>query len=246
MERQPQDIATSAAIQNKDVRSFRTSEITDWVFDLDNTIYPARSSLFPRVAARMTEFIAATFSLNDDAAAEMKTRLFRKYGTTMRGLMTEYNMAPDEFLAYVHEIDLSDVSYDDELDRLLSALEGRKHIYTNGTVRHAERILDAFGIRHHFEVIFDIVASDHIPKPNPAPYDRFIEVSGIAPRNAVMIEDMARNLEPAAALGMTTIWLVSDHDWAANGSEQDYVHFIAQDIKQCLDAITQDSQTLTT
>ncbi len=134
----------------------------------------------------------------------------------------------------MHEIDLSDVAPDPELDSLLTRLGGRKHIYTNGTVRHATRILDAFGIRNHFDFIFDIVASDHIPKPNPQPYVLFVEQSGIVPQTSVMIEDMARNLEPAAALGMQTIWLVSDHDWAAKGAENHFVHFIADDVKRCL------------
>ena len=224
--------------QEKNIQNMRHAGITDWVFDLDNTIYPARSSLFPRVAERMTDFICNEMKLDREAAAALKTRLFRTYGTTMHGLMKEYGMAPEAFLSYVHEIDLSDVEQDKELDNMLTQLEGRKHIYTNGTVRHAERILDAFGIRHHFEVIFDIVASEHIPKPAPAPYDRFLEISGIIPQNAVMIEDMARNLEPAAACGMKTIWLVSDHDWAATGVSETYVHYIAEDVKHCLNVLT--------
>ena len=222
----------------KSVTDLNAAAVTDWVFDLDNTIYPARSSLFPRVAARMTEFIMAHFDLAEAEAAEMKTRLFRSYGTTMRGLMTEYDMEPDEFLHFVHEIDLSDVAPDQELAGLLTHLGGRKHIFTNGTVRHATRILDAFGIRDHFDFIFDIVASDHIPKPNPQPYDIFLEQSGIVPQTSVMIEDMARNLEPAAALGMQTIWLISDHEWAAKGAEKNFVHFIADDVKKCLSDLT--------
>ena len=215
------------------------SQVTDWVFDLDNTIYPAASSLFPRVAHRMTEWIMGHFDLPEDKAAELKTRLFRQYGTTMRGLMEEFKLPSDGFLSYVHEIDLSDVSYDAVLDKGLKALPGRKHIYTNGTVRHAERILEAFGIRNHFDVIFDIVASDHVPKPNPVPYDRFIEQSGIDPKTSVMIEDMARNLEPAAALGMQTVWLASDLDWARQGANEDYVQFIAKDVKDLLTCLTQ-------
>ena len=221
----------------KDLEKLGLADVKDWVFDLDNTIYPANSSLFPRVAERMTDFIMAHFNLSREEAAEMKTRLFRTYGTTMHGLMKEHNMSPDAFLAYVHEIDLSDVSYDGELDKSIARLPGRKHIYTNGTVRHAERILEAFGIRQHFDHIFDIVASDHIPKPNPAPYDIFLAQTGIQPEQAVMIEDMARNLEPAAKLGMGTIWLVSDHDWAHKGASEDYVHFIAEDVKHCLTAL---------
>ncbi len=222
----------------KNIRHMRCDGVSDWVFDLDNTIYPARSSLFPRVAQRMTDFISKEMNMDAEAAAALKTRLFRTYGTTMHGLEKEYGMAPDAFLSYVHEIDLSDISKDSDLDDMLTQLQGKKHIYTNGTVRHAERILEAFGIRHHFDVIFDIVASNHIPKPAPAPYDRFLEVSGINPKNAVMIEDMARNLEPAAQCGMKTIWLVSDHDWASKGVTENYVHYIADDVKHCLSVLT--------
>ena len=142
----------------KDLIKFESGSITDWVFDLDNTIYPANSSLFPRVVERMISFIANHFNIAEAEAAVLKTRLFRQYGTTMHGLMREHNMEPDEFLFYVHEIDLSDVSYDKDLDDGLGALSGRKHIYTNGTARHAERILTAYGIRHHFDHIYDIVA----------------------------------------------------------------------------------------
>ena len=219
------------------------AQVDDWVFDLDNTIYPAASSLFPRVAQRMTEWIMAHFGLPEAEAATLKTRLFRQYGTTMRGLMEEYKLPSKPFLDYVHEIDLSDVSYDDVLDTTLSALPGRKHIYTNGTVRHAERILDAFGIRHHFDVIFDIIGADHTPKPHPDPYDRFVAVSGITPSKAVMVEDMARNLEPAAALGMQTVWLASDEAWAQEGADEAYVQFVAKDVKELLICLTQPSHS---
>ena len=116
----------------KDLEKLGLADVKDWVFDLDNTIYPANSSLFPRVAERMTDFIMAHFNLSREEAAEMKTRLFRTYGTTMHGLMKEHNMSPDAFLAYVHEIDLSDVSYDGELDKSIARLPGRKqsHIPT--------------------------------------------------------------------------------------------------------------------
>ncbi len=216
------------------LNSLDITQIDDWVFDLDNTIYPASASLFPRVAARMTEFIMQQFAIDEAEAAAMKSRLFRQYGTTMHGLMKEHDMAPEAFLAYVHEIDLSDVSADRDLDSYLSGLPGRKHIYTNGTVRHAERILDAFGISRHFDVIFDIVASAHVPKPDPRPYQTFLQTGAIDPTRAVMIEDMARNLEPAAALGMRTVWLSSAHDWARQGAEKDYVHFVADDLKAFL------------
>lgn len=215
--------------------------IEDWVFDLDNTIYPAKSNLFARVAEKMTMFLMQEFSLEEADAAALKTRLFREYGTTMHGLMKEFGMDSKPFLDFVHDIDLSDVSPDKELDDLLGKLPGNKHIFTNGTVAHAENILGAFGLRSHFDVIFDIVAANHEPKPAMRPYEMFLSHSGINPVKAVMIEDMAVNLKAPAALGMRTIWIEHDHDWARAGSEQDYVHYQSADIKSCLRDILGES-----
>ena len=211
--------------------------IEDWVFDLDNTIYPAKSNLFARVAARMTEFIMAEFALDEDKAAALKTRLFRQYGTTMHGLEIEFGMESAKFLSYVHDIDVSDVVPDLALDALLGKLPGRKHIFTNGTVAHAENILGAYGLRAHFDVLFDIVAADYEPKPAMRPYELFIKASGINPAKAVMIEDMAVNLKAPAALGMGTIWIEHDHEWARAGSEEDYVHYHARDLTSALTEI---------
>jgi putative hydrolase of the HAD superfamily len=217
---------------------FPVSDINDWIFELDNTIYPARSNLFIRVAVRITEFVASHFQVETDEAKIIQKDLFHRYGTTMRGLMVEEKLAPEDYLHYVHDIDVSDLPYEAELDRMIGALPGRKHIFTNGTVPHAENILNAYGIRHHFDEIFDIVGADYVPKPETAAFDRFIAKTQIDPTGAVMLEDMARNLEPAAALGMRTVWLASDHDFARNGSDQDYVHFIADDLKSFLSSLS--------
>ena len=208
--------------------------IDDWVFDLDNTIYPAKSNLFARVAQKMTDYLSDHFAIPQDEAATLKTRLFREYGTTMHGLMHEFNMAPEGFLSYVHDIDLSDIVHDQELDQLLARLPGRKHIFTNGTVAHADNILGAFGVRHHFDFIMDIIQANHEPKPALRPYEIFLERSGINPQRAVMVEDMAVNLKPAAELGMKTIWIEHDHEWARAGSDQDYIHYRSTDLKTCL------------
>ena len=231
------EAGTPKSVTNGDLSSLLDAGIDDWVFDLDNTIYPAKSNLFARVAVRMTEFIMEEFSLDEAKAAELKTRLFRQYGTTMHGLEKEFGMAPDQFLSYVHDIDVSDVTPDLVLDELLGKLPGRKHIFTNGTVAHAENILGAFGLRSHFDVMFDIVAAEHEPKPAMRPYELFIKASGIVPSKAVMIEDMAVNLKAPAALGMRTIWIEHDHDWARAGSEEDYVHYQASDLPSALSAI---------
>ena len=225
-------------ISEKSPVHFPVSDINDWIFDLDNTIYPARSNLFVRVAVRITEFVASHFEVETDEAKVIQKDLFHRYGTTMRGLMVEENMTPDAYLHYVHDIDVSDLPYEAELDQMIGALPGRKHIFTNGTVPHAENILNAYGIRHHFDEIFDIVGADYVPKPEKAAFDQFITKTQIDPNGAVMLEDMARNLEPAAALGMRTVWLASDHDFATKGSDQDYVHFVADDLKSFLSSLS--------
>ena len=143
--------------------AFPTETIGDWIFDLDNTIYPAKINLFSRVSVRITEFVASHYRVPANDARIIQKDLFHRYGTTMRGMMSEENIDPDVYLDYVHDIDVSDLDHDAELDGLISSLPGVKHIFTNGTVRHAENILSAYGVRHHFDQIFDIVAANYIP-----------------------------------------------------------------------------------
>jgi len=237
MTRSTDNTGGTADIAAKAPHLFPTGEINDWVFDLDNTIYPAASNLFVRVAVRITEFVAMHFKVPEDEAKIIQKALFQRYGTTMRGLMVEEGLAPADYLHFVHDIDVSDLPFEADLDRMLAALPGRKHIFTNGTVPHAENILNAYGIRHHFDQIFDIIGADYVPKPETIAFERFVDTTGIDPKGAVMIEDMARNLEPAAALGMRTVWLASDIEWAAKGADEDYVQYVAPDLKSFLSAL---------
>ena len=186
---------------------------------------------------RITEFVANHYLVPHDEARVIQKDLFHRYGTTMRGMMTEEAICPDAYLSFVHDIDLSDMPLDHELDRMIGALPGKKHIFTNGTVQHAENVLTAFGVRHHFDQIFDIVAADYIPKPEQHAFDQFMQKTKIDPTGAVMIEDMARNLQPAAALGMQTVWLNSNIEWATRGADSDYVHYRADDLKGFLAAV---------
>lgn len=211
--------------------------IETWVFDLDNTLYPARCNLFVQVSARMTRFIQDRFDLEHDPARALQRDLFRRFGTTLRGLMTEHGVEPIAFLDYVHDIDVTPVDPSPRLDALLAALPGRKVIFTNGSVPHAERVTDRLGVTRHFDTVFDIVAADYVPKPDPRPYARLLETAAIDPARAVMIEDMAKNLAPAAALGMRTVWLQTEHDWARDGAEADHVHHVAEDLVGFLESV---------
>jgi putative hydrolase of the HAD superfamily len=202
--------------------------VETWVFDLDNTLYPASCGLFSQVQARMNEYICSRLALSPEAAAELRARYFREHGTTMNGLMLVDRIDPHEFLAFVHDIDHSVVPPDPELVAALSGLAGRKLVYTNGSVRHAENLLAHLGVTHLFEDIFDIVASDFAPKPAMAPFRTFVGRYGVEPRRALMVEDMAKNLAPAAALGMTTAWVRTNVDWAAMASDADYIHHVVE------------------
>jgi putative hydrolase of the HAD superfamily len=182
-------------------------QIETWVFDLDNTLYPASCRLFAEIEQRMAGFIMAELKLDHDGAHALRRHFYTQHGTTLRGLMNEYGMEPTRFLDHVHEIDLSPVSADTALDAALEELPGRKLVFTNSTVRHAERVLARLGLAHHFAAIHDIVACAYHPKPEPAVYADFVRLHAIDPTRAAMVEDMAKNLPPAAALGMTTVWV---------------------------------------
>lgn len=214
------------------------SEIACWVFDLDNTLYPQASNLFARVSRRMTAFIEREFSLAEDDARALQKRLFLKYGTTMRGLMVEHDMDPIRFLDDVHDIDVSDMEPDPRLATLIEKLPGRRVIFTNGSVPHADRITRQLGIDHLFEGTFDIEAGDFVPKPDPRPYHQMIARFDFDPTRAVMVEDMAKNLKPAAELGMTTVWLRHDLEWSSDGATGGHVHHEIADLAAWLEHIT--------
>ena len=182
-------------------------EIETWIFDLDNTLYPASCRLFSEIEQRMASFIMTELRLDHTAAHALRRYFYTRHGTTLRGLMLEYGLAPTRFLDFVHEIDLAAVQHDPALDRALARLPGRKLIFTNSTRRHAERVLARLALTHHFSAIHDIIACDYRPKPEPAIYAELVARHAIDPRCAVMVEDMAKNLPPAAALGMTTVWV---------------------------------------
>jgi len=209
-----------------------------WVFDLDNTLYPARHNLFAQIDKRMGEFIADLLGIDEPAAKLLQKDYFRRHGTTLRGLMLEHDIEPTAFLDYVHQIDLSPIPPDARLGRALARLPGRKVIFTNGTVAHAERVTGHLGISVHFEAIFDIAASDYLPKPDRRPYVKLLQQHDIAPERALMVEDIARNLVPAAALGMTTALVMNPADWAREGGDGDHVHHVVDDLSAWLAELT--------
>ena len=219
-------------------------EIETWIFDLDNTLYPASCRLFDQVQQRMNEYISDRFGLDQEGAAELRRTYFREHGTTLRGLMTVNRIDPHDFLAFVHEIDLSCVPPDPDLVVAMNRLRGRKIIHTNGSVRHAERLLDHLGLTESFSGIIDIAAAEFDPKPSRAGYDLLLRRHEVDPRRALMVEDIARNLAPAAEFGMTTAWMRNGLDWASAESDADYIHHVVDDLAGFLtDAVRLQGET---
>jgi putative hydrolase of the HAD superfamily len=202
-----------------------------WLFDLDNTLYPASCRLFDQIHVKMNAYIMELLSVDDEEAARLRRHYFLNHGTTLAGLMKEHRIDPKDFLDYVHDIDVSAVTPNPALDAALASLTGRKLIFTNADTGHAENILDRLGIAHHFEAIFDIVDADYLPKPDPLPYEQIAREYDFVPGGAVMLDDMSVNLEPAAAMGMTTVWVRTHYDWSGDDDdEHSHVHHATDDL----------------
>lgn len=184
---------------------------TTWIFDLDNTLYPADCNLFAQVDQRMGEFIAQYLGVSFEHARHLQKTYYRQFGTTLCGLMQVHNLDPKPFLDYVHDIDLSVVPEHPELAAAIETLPGRRLIFTNGSRRHAERVAEKLGVLHLFDDICDIAACEYVPKPSPDAFDRMIRRHGVAPRTAAMFEDMPQNLEAPHTLGMTTVLVHSSY-----------------------------------
>jgi putative hydrolase of the HAD superfamily len=187
--------------------------IDHWLFDLDNTLYCPSLGLFDHIDRRMGAYISRLEGCDAIAARTIQKRYFHEHGTTLAGLMHHHGVAPEEFLTFVHDIDLSAITPDPQLRAGLAALPGRRHVFTNADADYAQRVLAARGIGDLFDCIIDIRATGYVPKPQHAAYLRLAAmIPGFDPARALFVDDMTRNLRPAKVMGMTTVWL-------ANGSE---------------------------
>jgi putative hydrolase of the HAD superfamily len=221
----PSDSPTPASSKGGDF-----GHIDTWIFDLDNTLYPASCRLFDQVEKLIGAYVARHLKLDAEEAYRLQKLYFREYGTTLNGLMKLHGIDPHHFLDFVHEIDLSPVLPSPSLAAALARLPGRKLIYTNGSVAHAERVMDRLGVRGHFSDIFDIVAGNFEPKPKAASYSALIERHRIEPTRSILFEDLPQNLEPAAALGMITVLVRTDSPWAQAGSDGPHIHHVTEDL----------------
>jgi putative hydrolase of the HAD superfamily len=188
------------------------SHVEAWVFDLDNTLYPADCNLFAEIDTRMGDFIAERFGVSQEEAQRMRKTYYYEYGTTLAGLMRLHDVCPHSFLDYVHDIDLSVIAPAPDLRDALDALPGRKFVFTNGSRRHAESVIARLGIDGRFDDVFDIHALDYIhPKPALEAYERFVRTHGVVARRAAMFDDLPHNLRTAHTLGMTTVLVACGH-----------------------------------
>lgn len=208
-----------------------TGQPAAWLFDLDNTLYPARCDLFAQTDRRIGEFISKLLDVHYDEAKRIQKDYWKSHGTSLRGLMTLHQVDPEPYLDYVHDIDYAPVDPSPRLDAALKQLTGRKIVFTNGTVRHAERVLERLGVAHHFEGIYDIVAADYVPKPEMVVYRDIVGRYGVDPARAIMLDDIAVNLKPAHALGMRTVWIrTPESTQRAQGLPLDWIHHQTEDL----------------
>ncbi|HZR73956.1 pyrimidine 5'-nucleotidase [Bradyrhizobium sp.] len=211
--------------------------IETWIFDLDNTLYPPHVNLWQQVDERIRDYIARQLDLSQQEAFRLQKDYYRRYGTTLRGLMTEHGMHPDDYLEYVHQIDHSPLEPNPALGKAIEGLNGRKLILTNGTRKHADVVMERLGIGAHFEDVFDIVAAELEPKPSPQTYARFLDRHDVDPAKAAMFEDLARNLATPHSLGMTTVLVIPEgtrevlrEDWEMEGRDAPHVDHVTDDL----------------
>ena len=207
-----------------------------FVFDLDNTLYPAESDLFSQVDVKIGEYVQNFLGIDPVAARKVQKSYLLDHGTTLGGLMANHNVDPQHYLDSVHDIDLSPIEDDPALRKMLLSLKGRRLVFTNADQPYAEKVLDRLGIKDLFEGIFDIHAASLAPKPRPHVYDLFLGKYGVDPSRAIMFEDMVRNLIPAHALGMATVWINTGSIWGEADYDASKVHAETDSLHGWLDS----------
>lgn len=215
----------------------RFSHIRDWIFDLDNCLYPASTGLFSLIDERMGGYIARLLNCDAQEARRVQKAHFHAHGTTLAGLMKEHDVDPHDFLEDVHDIPLDRIETDERLARLLPRLQGRRFVFTNGDAPYARRVLEAIGVDRHFDDLHDIHASELRPKPDPHGYALLCDRFGIDPAHALLADDMVKNLVPAKALGMTTVWVDNGSEQAGREYDEAVVDVRASDLGDWLETI---------
>ena len=213
------------------------TNIKNFIFDCDGVLYKDLEAVFGQVSKRMTEYISKKLDLDLKKAKELQTNYFHKYNTSLNGLMIHHDINPEEFLKYVHEINLDFLKKDLVLRKELLKLNAKKFVFTNGSHDHVINITKHLGIDDVFHGTFDITDCNYIPKPAIEPYKKLIDKFDIDPNETVFIEDIAKNLEPAKKVGMKTVWLINDEYWGKKDSDKDFIDLKIDNLSSFLNKI---------
>ena len=217
------------------MKSFQ--KIKYWLFDLDNTLYSGKTKVFEQVDKRMSEYISEKLNVDIKEAKEIQKDYFYKYNTTLNGMIINHEIDADEFLNFVHDINVDFLKKDLNLAMQLKKLDGKKIIFTNGSRKHALNIMQRIGVEQYFDGIFDIVDAEFIPKPAIEPYKKLVEKHKIDPKLSVFVEDIARNLKPAYEMGMKTIWIENEEPWAKEFSDSKFINYKTNNLSEFLKKI---------
>ena len=214
-------------------------KIKYWLFDLDNTLYSGDTKVFDQVDKKMSTFISAKLKVSMEEAKKIQKNYFHEYNTTLNGMIKNHKIDANEFLEFVHDVDLNFLEKDLNLQKELANLMGKKYIFTNGSKAHAANVTQKIGVENLFDGVFDIVDSDFFPKPSIVPYKKIIQKYGIDPEYCIFIEDIARNLKPAYELGMKTVWIKNDEPWAAEFSNESFINYKTNNLSDFLRRINE-------
>ena len=184
-------------------------------------------------------FISSKLNISKEEAKKIQKNYFVEYNTTLNGMIKNHKIDANEFLEFVHDIDLSFLKKDKQLEEEISKINGKKIIFTNGSRAHAINVTKRLGIERYFDDIFDIVSADFIPKPSPKTYKKIIEKYKIEPQYSIFIEDIARNLKPAYELGMKTVWIENEEPWAAEFSDSNFINYKTDNLSKFLKEINE-------
>lgn len=216
------------------------AHVRNWIFDLDNTLYPASANLFALIDAKIGEYVRTLLQCDAEEAHRVQKGYFHAHGTTLAGLMADHGVDPHHYLDFVHDVDMSVLERNEALIEALARLPGRKLIFTNGDAPYALRVLDRLGLADSFEGIHDVHATAYRPKPDPLAYQGLCEAYAIDPAQALFVEDMARNLKPAKAIGMTTVWIDNGSEQGP-GDDRSFIDYSVADLGDWLHAILEDA-----
>ena len=213
------------------------NSIKYWIFDLDNTLYSGKTKVFEQVDKRMSKYISNKLNISVEEAKIIQKNYFYEYNTTLNGMIKNHKINPDEFLDFVHDINIDFLQKDLALGKEIEKLGGKKIIFTNGSKKHAINVTTKIGIDQLFDDIFDIVDAEFIPKPSIEPYKKLVKKHKIDPKLCVLVEDIARNLKPAYEMGMKTVWIENDEPWASKFSDSEFVNYRTNNLSEFLKKI---------